>query len=79
MSLFLLSSPQSVHWLTTFVSFIHGCAALQLDQPAVHLLSELWPALTDTLNIFGSVQYISESQPQSAGLGSHGGDPCLFV
>src|SRR5436309_15798511 len=31
------------------------------DHPAVHLLVELWPTLLDTVKIFGSIQFISES------------------
>ena len=31
------------------------------EHPAVHLLIELWPVLTKTLTVFGSVQFVSES------------------
>jgi len=51
----------SVELLTIFIQTITPYVEPTQEHPAVHLLSELWPALTDTLKIFGSVQFISES------------------
>lgn len=47
--------------LTIFIQTITPYVEPTQEHPAVHLLSELWPALTETLKIFGSIQYISES------------------
>jgi transportin-3 len=50
-----------VELLTIFVQTGSPYVEPTQEHPAVHLLTELWPALSDTLTIFGSVQFISES------------------
>jgi transportin-3 len=57
----LILIKDCVELLTIFIQTVTPYVEPIQEHPAVHLLSELWPALTDTLNIFGSVQYISES------------------
>jgi transportin-3 len=51
----------NVELLTIFIQTITPYVEPSQEHPAVHLLSDLWPVLTETLNIFGSTQYISES------------------
>lgn len=47
--------------LTIFVQTVSPYVEPNQKHPAVHLLNELWPALCDTLNVFGSISFISES------------------
>ena len=47
--------------LTIFIQIVSPYVEPNEDHPAVRLISDLWPALYDTLKTFGSVQFISES------------------
>jgi transportin-3 len=47
--------------LTIFVQTVSPYVEPDQEHPVVHLLSDVWPVLYDTLKIFGSIQYISES------------------
>jgi transportin-3 len=50
-----------VELLTIFVQTVSPYVEPNEDHPAVRLLSELWPVLCGTLNVFGSISFISES------------------
>jgi transportin-3 len=50
-----------VELLTIFVQTVSPYVEPTHDHPAIHLLSDLWPALCETLSTFGSTQFISES------------------
>lgn len=51
----------NVELLTIFIQTVTPYVEPTQGHPAVHLLIELWPVLTGTLNTFGSTQYVSES------------------
>lgn len=50
-----------IELLTIFVQTVSPYVERQQEHPAVQLLMELWPALSVTLDVFGSIQYVSES------------------
>jgi transportin-3 len=50
-----------VELLTIFIQTVSPYVEPSQEHPAIHLLSDLWPALCETLSIFGSTQFISES------------------
>ena len=47
--------------LTIFIQTVSPYVEPNQEHPAIHLLSDIWPALCDTLSIYGSTQFISES------------------
>ena len=57
----ILINIDLVEILTIFIQTVSPYVEPNHEHPAVHLLSELWPTLCDTLTIFGKTQYVSES------------------
>jgi transportin-3 len=50
-----------VELLTIFVQTVSPYVEPNQEHPAVHRLRDLWPTLCETLNVFGSISFISES------------------
>jgi transportin-3 len=47
--------------LTIFIQTVSPYVEDHHEHPVVHLLKQLWPVLSRTLEVFGAIQFISES------------------